>query len=143
MNPGEKFPKLTKLGKVTTPWGGSTEYEKFHPGVDIANAPGTPIPAPVNGVVTKVVDGEQPGAQNYGNSVTIKTANNEIHKLSHLQKPMVKPGDTVQSGNNIGTMGNTGSAYSPSGGDASHLDYRIVSAFGRYKNPKRYLNKFQ
>jgi hypothetical protein len=37
-------------------------------------------------------------------------------------------------------MGKSGNSYSPSGWDPSHLDLRIVDAYGRYKNPMTYLN---
>lgn len=136
----QKFPNMTKLGKITTPYGGDTRYEQFHPGVDIANAKGTPIPAPVDGQVVRAVGDKVQGDASYGNSVMIKDADGNHHNLGHLDRTMVQPGQTIRRGTPIGTMGNTGAAYSPSGnGDGTHLDYRIVSAFGRYKNPQPYL----
>ena len=56
--PQQRFGNLHKLGKITVPYGGSTRYEQFHPGVDIANAKGTPIKAPASGVVTDAVGGK-------------------------------------------------------------------------------------
>lgn len=137
-----KFPKLVGLGRITTPWGGSTNYEKFHPGIDIANAKGTPVKAPVNGQVIHAEGSKQPGDASYGNSVIIKDEHGNSHSLGHLDQTMVQEGQTINQGTPVGTMGNTGAAYSPSGkGDGTHLDYRIVSAFGRYKNPQSYVNK--
>ena len=138
--PNKQFPGLTGLGKVTTQWGGSTNYEKFHPAIDIANAKGTPIQAPVSGTVVGAVSGKVQGDAAYGNSVRIKDANGNSHNLGHLDQTMVKPGQAITQGMQIGTMGNSGAAYSPSGkGDGTHLDYRIVTAFGRYQNPQPYL----
>ncbi len=135
-----QFPNITKLGKITTPYGGNTRYEPFHPGVDIANAKGTPIAAPVDGTVVRAVGDKVQGDASYGNSAMIKDANGNYHNFGHLDQTLIKPGQAIKKGTTIGTMGNTGAAYSPSGaGDGSHLDYRIVSAFGRYKNPQSYL----
>lgn len=142
MTPTRKFPNLTALGRITTPYGGDTRYEAFHPGVDIANHKGTPIKAPVDGVVVHAVAGKTQGDASYGNSVMIKDAEGNHHNFGHLDQTMVRPGQTVKQGNPVGTMGNTGAAYSPSGnGDGTHLDYRVVAAYGRYKNPQPYLNK--
>ena len=136
----DRYPNITSLGRVTTEYGGQTRYEKFHPAVDIANAKGTKIPSPVSGIVEDAVGGMGQG-NGYGNSVTIKDANGDRHKLSHLNVPYVRPGQSVQAGQTpIGEMGNSGSAYSPSGqGDGTHLDYRIVTAYGKYKNPMTYI----
>lgn len=140
----KQFQNLSSIGKLTTPWGGKTAYENFHPGVDIANMKGTKIPAPVSGVVTNVKTGQQQGDSGFGNSVTVKDNEGNQHQLGHLNAPYVKPGTVVQAGKTlVGEMGNTGSAYSPSGkGDGTHLDYRIVSAYGRYKNPMTYVKNF-
>ncbi len=138
-----RFSNLAGLGTMTTPWGGKTAYEEFHPGIDIANEKGTPIPSTVEGVVEKTTTGQKQGDNGFGNSVTVKDANGDRHQFGHLEQPFVQPGQKVQAGAPIGSMGNSGSAYSPSGkGDGTHLDYRIVSAFGRYKNPLTYMKNF-
>lgn len=139
----QRFPSLTSLGPITTHWGGQTAYEAFHPAVDIANKKGTPIPAPTPGVVTNVTTGRKNGDAGFGNVAIIKDANGNRHQFGHLDQVSVKPGDSVQAGNIIGTMGNSGAAYSPSGkSDGTHLDYRVASAFGRYMNPMVYLRNF-
>ena len=139
--PSQKFPNITALGKVTTPWGGKTNYENFHPGIDIANAKGTPVKAPRDGKVVFTKVNQQQGDAGFGNSVIINDAEGNNHSLGHLDQTMVQPGQAVKQGTPIGTMGNSGAAYSPSGnGDGTHLDYRIVSRYNRYKNPQPYLN---
>lgn len=131
--------KYTNLGRITTQFGGKTRGEFFHPGIDVANAPGTPIPALNDGQVIEA------GAKNdgFGNRVKIKDVNGDIHQYGHLQNFNVKPGMNVKRGQPIAKMGKTGNSYSPSGGDPTHLDIRIVSAYGKYKNPLTYLNSFK
>lgn len=128
------------LGVLTVPFGGKTAEEAVHPGVDFANNMGTPIPTTVDGVVTKAEGGHVQGENNFGNTVEIRDANGDTHQYHHLQNIGVQPGQQVQKGQDVATMGNTGATYSQSGkGDGTHLDYRIVSAYGRYKNPMNYL----
>lgn len=126
---------MNKLGTLTVPYGGKTKYEGFHPGVDVANKEGTPVPAMSSGTVTGISSGHQQGDNGFGNSVVIQDKNGLRHKYSHLSNVGVKLGQNIQSGQEVGPMGKTGSVYSPSGGDPSHLDYRIVNAYGKYVNP--------
>lgn len=125
------------------PYGGATKYEKFHPAVDVANNSGTPIPAFSGGTVVKTDLGHKQGENNYGNSVIIQDDQGNKHRYSHLHRAYVSPGQRVHGGQPIGQMGATGSAYSPSGGDPSHLDYRVVSAYGKYKNPLPFIANSQ
>lgn len=132
---------INQLGTVTTPYGGTTRYEKFHPGVDVANKIGTPIPAFIGGTVAAVETGHKQGDKAYGNTVTVVDANGDKHRYSHLNQVFVKVGQKVGKGQELATMGNTGQTYSTSGGTGSHLDYRIVDAFNKYVNPYTYLKK--
>lgn len=134
-----KYGNLTS-GVLTTPYGGKTNYEGFHPGIDIANVKGTPVNAPVSGTIIDAKGGAAPGQQGFGNTVSIRDPRGNVHQLGHLDRIGVRTGAQVSRGAPIGTMGNSGSAYSASGkGDGTHLDYRIVSAYGRYKNPLTYI----
>lgn len=135
----KEYSNLTKLGNLTTPFGGSTTQEEFHPGVDIANKKGTPIPAFAGGKVLQTITDRKNGTNNFGNSVIIKDTKGQMHRYSHLDKVNVAPGQTVRPGEEVATMGDSGAAYSPSGGDASNLDYRIVNAYGQYVDPMNYL----
>lgn len=134
------FKRFNKLGTVTVPFGGQTTQEQFHPAVDIANVKGTPIHAPVNGVVIKTEGGHTTGDNSFGNTVELKDIAGDTHQFHHLQNINVKPGQRVNTGQQIATLGNTGAVYSKSGrGDGSNLDYRIVTTYGRYKNPLTYV----
>jgi murein DD-endopeptidase MepM/ murein hydrolase activator NlpD len=138
-NPQQRFKQLG-LGALTVPFGGKTEEEAVHPGVDIANDIGTPIPAMTDGVVVNTVTGKPQGSNDFGNSVDIKDAEGNVHQFHHLQNVGVQPGQQVKAGQEVATMGNSGATYSPSGqGDGTHLDYRIVSAYGKYINPMLYV----
>lgn len=142
IDPTSLFPNLRKLGSVTTPFGGKTDQEGFHPAVDIANAKGTRVPAFAGGIVTDVDYGHQKGENNFGNSVIITDAQGNKHRYSHLNKGYVSVGDQVNPKQILGEMGDSGATYSPSGGDSTNLDYRIVSAYGKYKNPMTYISRF-
>jgi murein DD-endopeptidase MepM/ murein hydrolase activator NlpD len=130
------------LGVMTVQYGQPTSMEQAHQGVDFANDQGTPIPSSADGVVTKVDEGHVQGENNFGNTVEIRDKDGNTHQFHHLQNIGVQQGQQVATGNEIATMGNTGATYSKSGkGDGTHLDYRIVDAYGRYMNPMMYLNK--
>jgi len=131
--------KVTKLGPITTPFGGQTTQEGFHPAVDIANKKGTKIPSMTYGKVLAAIRGRKQGENNFGNSVIIKDNQGNTHRYSHLDQVHVTPGQDVQPGQQIATMGDSGATYSPTGGDPSNLDYRIVNAYGKYINPMKFL----
>lgn len=140
--PTQKYNNLTKLGRLTTPFGGSTNQEATHPGIDISNKMGTPIPSTTDGVVVGADYGHVNGENNYGNSIKIKDHQGNVHQYSHLMGGNVVPGQQVKRGQPVATMGNSGASYSASGkGDGVHLDLRIVDLYGRYKNPLTYLRK--
>lgn len=140
-NPVRGYQKLKQLGKITVPYGGKTTQEGFHPGVDIANKTGTPIPNVGNtGKVVSVDTGHKQGENNWGNSVIIRDDQGNQQRYSHLHQAYVAPGQRVHSGQPIGTMGSSGATYSPSGGDPTNLDYRVSNAYGKYINPLKYIN---
>lgn len=140
----EAIGRLKQLGTVTVPFGGSTRYEGFHPGVDVANKRGTNIPAFAGGKVVDIRTGQvrNPNVPSFGNYVIIEDNKGNRHRYSHLNQSYVRVGQTVPRGSFVGSMGATGSTYSTSGGDPSHLDYRIRDAFGKHVNPFTYLSSF-
>lgn len=133
MNPKKIF---KNLGNLTTPFGGQTRGESKHPGLDIANKEGTPIPALSDGTITTV--GET--SNGFGNIVALKDKEGNVHQYGHLQKSVVKPGMKVRKGQTIGKMGHSGNSYSESGGPSDHLDIRVATPNGSWKNPME-LNK--
>lgn len=131
----------SNLGVVTTPYGGSTRYEQFHPGVDLANKIGTPVPGFVGGKVIDTRSGMTQGSPDFGNYVIIQDDQGNKYRYSHLNQAYVSVGDVVKPGQIIGEMGNTGATYSQSStGTGSHLDFRVQDIYGRYINPNKYIN---
>ena len=130
----KKYANIAKLGKITTPYLGSTKTEKIHEGTDIANKNGTPITSTTNGRVI----GISKDVNDFGNSIMIKDPKGNIHRYSHLKDIFVGKGGPVKKGTHIAAMGDTGNSYSPSGGDASHVDYRTFDKNGKNINPTKF-----
>ena len=129
-----------KIGPTTTPYGGKTAYEKFHPGLDIAAPIGTKQPAFKGGKVTEVVTGKKqtPNTPSYGNYVIVTDREGNKWRYSHLNRTWLQTGQEVQSGEILGEIGNTGSTYSTHGGTGAHLDLRIQDAYGKWVNPAKF-----
>ena len=143
-NVQRSFPKtipksISDIGRVSVQPGGSTRYERVHPGVDIANITGTPIPSFTGGKVSEIVSGKRQGDQAFGNYIIVTDGGGNKHRYSHLSGSYVSLGQQVSPGTPIGAMGRSGQVYSPSGNDPSHLDYRIKSAAGAYLNPYNFI----
>jgi len=137
-DPRQRFKNLN-LGVMTTQFGDRTEQEQVHGGIDIANEEGTPIHAPVDGIVVKVDTGHLDKENSFGNTLEIQDIEGKKYQFHHLQKVMVSMGQQIRKGTPIATIGKSGAVYSPSGSDPSNLDFRIVSTFGKYLNPMNYI----
>ncbi|AGX05341.1 hypothetical protein B14911_08807 [Bacillus sp. NRRL B-14911] len=74
-----------------------------HKGIDIASAPGTPVYAAEEGIVTRSYYSDS-----YGNVIFIKHQNGTETVYAHLQERKAAEGEKVLQGQTIGTMGNTG-----------------------------------
>lgn len=86
----------------------------FHEGVDIREALGTKVRAPADGVVVQnSFDG------GHGNFILLDHGNHFRTRYLHLQKSLVRPGETVKRGEVIGLVGNTGRSTGP------HLHYEV------------------
>ena len=91
-----------------------TGEKKMHDGIDIANAIGTPIIAPADGIVTYV------GTEGtYGKLLLINHGYGLVTCYGHCSKIFVKPGQKVKRGEQIATVGNTGISTGP------HLHYEV------------------
>src|SRR3990167_7716257 len=101
-----RAPMSTPLGPVTVPYGGSTRYEKFHPGIDIAAPIGTPISSYTGGAVKKVVRGKRQGDRGFGNYVLMIDDKGNTHRYSHLDQAYVQVGQRINPGFRLGTIGN-------------------------------------
>lgn len=122
---------------ISSPFGPRKNKGKFrfHYGLDMAAAKGTPVVAAASGVV---VEAEQK-TTGYGTTVVI--AHNKKYKTryAHLSKLFVTVGQKVARGEHIGDVGNTGSVRSRWGGDGTHLHFE-VQVFGKKVNPIYFLS---
>lgn len=105
-----------------------TQYYSWrHHGLDIANKTGTPIYAADAGII------EYAGWTNgYGYNVLINHGGGKKTRYAHLSKFFVNKGDSVDKGENIAAMGNTGWSTGP------HLHFEVIINGAKY-NPLNYI----
>lgn len=87
---------------------------KFHEGMDFSAPIGTPIYATGKGRV--IAAGWESG---YGNAVVIDHGYNYVTRYAHMSKIYARVGQTVERGEKIGEVGNTGKSTGP------HLHYEV------------------
>ena len=113
------FQNPTK-GRVSSPFGVRTHpisgQQSMHPGVDIANAAGTPILATKSGTVQIANYGWNGG---FGNFIQVDHGNGEISRYAHLSEINVGPGAKVEQGQEIGKMGTSGQST------GNHLHFEV------------------
>lgn len=99
------------------------KVRKFHRGIDIPKAKGTPVHATGNGIVVR--KGYSSG---YGNFIEIEHTGGFCSFYAHLSKTLVNVGDSINITQQIGYVGNTGVVT------GSHLHYEIRKG-NRFLNP--------
>ncbi len=106
------------------------KVRKMHTGVDFSAPKGTPIYATGDGVVkeVKTIFG------GFGKSVIIDHGFGFTTRYAHMNEFMVRRGQKVSRGDQIGTVGNTGSSTAP------HVHYEVIKD-GRTVNPVHYFFK--
>ncbi len=98
-----------------------------HTGIDIPAPEGTPVVAAAGGIV------HWAGADAVcGSGVTISHGSDMATAYCHLSAVLVGPGQTVQAGQVIGLVGNTGQSTGP------HLHFGVIAG-GRTVDPLRFL----
>lgn len=99
-------PRVTSgFGERRDPFTGGV---RTHDGVDLAAPTGTPIAAPVDGVVRFA--GARGG---YGNVVILDHGDGTESRYAHCDRLDVRAGDVVRAGDTIGTVGSTGRSTGP------------------------------
>ena len=105
-------------GWVSSPFGYRidpfTGKQAFHRGIDISTNPGNPIVAAADGTVI-----EADYDKFLGNNVVIGHGNGVVTQYGHMTKSIVKPGQKIKRGDQIGFVGKTGKASGP------HLHYEV------------------
>lgn len=82
-----------------------TGEQTFHRGIDLACAEGIAVLAADDGIVEETVSSDS-----YGNCIRLLHTGNRKTLYAHLQYVYVRPGETVQRGQLLGTAGCTGRA---------------------------------
>jgi len=101
--------------------------QSFHEGIDFPADTGTPIVAAASGkVVTAEVHPQ------YGKMIEIDHGNGLLSRYAHSAQMLVKEGDLVMRGQQVGTVGSTGRSTGP------HLHFE-VRLNGVPQNPARFL----
>jgi murein DD-endopeptidase MepM/ murein hydrolase activator NlpD len=113
------------FGQRMDPFSGE---EAFHPGIDIADPPGTDVVATGNGLVIEA----EPDA-GYGRSILIDHGDGITTRYAHLSRIFVVVGEQVKQGEIIGAIGTSGRTTGP------HLHYE-VRIHGTPVNPGRFLH---
>lgn len=114
----------SKFGTRNDPFSGKPE---FHKGIDMASAEGNDIIAAGAGVITWSAK-----RYGYGNMVEIDHGNGYVTRYGHAKKLLVKSGDTVEKGQRIALVGNSGRSTGP------HVHYEVWLN-GRTVNPEKYM----
>jgi murein DD-endopeptidase MepM/ murein hydrolase activator NlpD len=116
---------MSSFGYRTDPF---NHRSAMHPGLDLAGPVGTPIYATADGVVLRA--GWNSGG--YGNLVEIDHGRGITTRYGHMSAILVRAGDRITRGQQIGRMGSTGRST------GSHLHYE-VRIDGRAVNPMPFM----
>ncbi len=112
------FPLQTTAWRVSDAYGTRrdpfTGEERFHHGVDLACAEGTAVLAVREGVATAARRSDS-----YGICLQVLHPDGSETLYAHLQYLYVRPGETVQAGQVLGTAGQTGRAT------GAHLHFEL------------------
>ena len=127
---GELYWPVPGHHRITSPFGYRIHpilgYKKFHTGIDISGANGTPVVAAASGTViaSRFMGG-------YGNCIMIDHGS-KVTVYGHLSGRAVSVGQSVSGGQTIGYIGSTGMSTGP------HLHFE-VRVNGSVQNPLNYL----
>lgn len=103
-------------------------WGSFHSGIDIANAPGTPIYAAMAGTVI-----DSGPASGFGNWIRIQHDDGTITVYGHMQTLAVSVGQRVAAGEYIAGMGSLGFST------GSHLHFEVHPGGGSAVDPQAWL----
>ena len=125
-----KFP--LDAGVLSSPFG--HRRGRYHAGVDITAKRGDPVFACADGVVSAA--GIQKGHRGLGILVTLDHSKGISTDYAHLSKVLVRPGQMVRQGQQIGLIGSTGRATSP------HLHLQVRNG-SQFYDPMIFFNQSQ
>jgi len=106
--------------------------QRFHRGIDLASARGTPIRAVAAG---RVIEARHTAG--YGNTVVMTHADRYKTRYAHMHTIAVHAGQQLKQGETIGTVGDTGFTIK-TGKEGTHLHFELYR-WGKLLNPLRVL----
>ena len=117
-------------GRLTSSYGG--RWGTMHYGLDIAAPMRTPEYAAADGVVLRAGS-----AQGFGLAVYILHDNGDVTVYGHMEKILVRAGETVRAGDTIALLGNRGQSTGP------HLHFEVFEGGldGRRADPASWLRE--
>jgi murein DD-endopeptidase MepM/ murein hydrolase activator NlpD len=129
---GELFIYPIRGARLSSPFGWRNDpisgVRRHHAALDLSAPQGTPVKAAMEGKVSAVSY-----ENTYGNFIIISHAGGYQTMYAHLHTVLVKKGDQLAQGIQIGSVGNTGYSTGP------HLHFAIFRN-GRAVNPLDFLN---
>jgi len=125
----QALPISSEFGLRPNPFGG--RGHEMHRGIDFKGPVGTPVYATAAGVVR-----EAENSGGYGNHVVVDHGYGYKTLYAHLSEIAVNPGESLQPGELVGYLGNTGRSSGP------HLHYEVHYQ-GQAVDPKDYLEREQ
>lgn len=134
-----------KPGTYTVTSGYGPRWGTFHAGVDFAAPVGTPIYAPADGVIVEGKERARGSVSGYGSWIWLD-CQDSVGKdfiFGHVHHPgiLVKKGQKVKAGEQIGVVGNEGLSTGP------HLHFEVWGSpggtSGEHEDPQVYLEEHQ
>lgn len=111
---GASLPLAPGAFRVSALFGATGSWASYHTGMDFSAAPGTPVQAVVSGTVVATTAGSWAGTH-----VAIQAADGSSTLYAHLSGRTVSVGDSIEAGEVLGFVGDTGRAF----GDHLHFEY--------------------
>ena len=126
----KRWVRPIKTWHITSDFG--ARWGASHDGIDLGASTGTPVYAMSKGtVIGSFYD------SSFGNKLEIKYWDGSISWYGHLSKRKAKKGDTVQPGELVGLVGNTGHSF----GSHLHFEMQKTTAKDAPIDPIRWLKR--
>lgn len=137
LNPGQGYKVSSDYGTRRDPNGTATHH---HGGIDYAMPVGTPVLAAADGIVDTVTT-QGNGQRSFGLYVVLKH-DGFFTYYAHLSKALVKVGDVVRQGQQIGLSGGAKGAPGSGSSTGPHLHFEVRKDKGsKSEDPKGWFGK--
>jgi murein DD-endopeptidase MepM/ murein hydrolase activator NlpD len=122
--------------KVSSPFAEKRKYET-HPGVDIPVPSGTPIKAPLDGVIKTANINHN---RQCGGTIDIDYGNGFWSRFCHCRRIEVKQGDVVKRGQIVGQTGGSKDDTGAGNSQGPHLHFTLKKD-GQLVDPMKYIDR--